>query len=374
MSRSAVFVVQLSRPSSQTVSVNYATVAGTATAGTDFTSVSGTISFAPGQTSAQVSVPIQDPRASGQLAENFTLVLSSPVNATITNNTGKGTVPAQNPTTYPVVSVADSSGLTSIPFTVTLSQAHTVVCRVSYSCKSITAIANQDYTPVSGTLTFNVGETSKTVNVPILAKTDQDIALKLVLASPEKVTLYRIKTGIGKITYDPTVVSLAAAVRTAFTNYEQAVADLKDANSLVDKKWAEWDTASNEYMIAVGGRETAQATVNAAVADVANNQQNVNTVGVMVGLGYAPAVLLAAAQQNLANAQTRLQDANTALDAANVKELEKYNNKNTVYAAYQAATTSRDAKATDATSKLTTYNNALATAKAAYRGSTTFQG
>jgi hypothetical protein len=48
--------VTLSAPSSQTVTVDYSTSDGTATAPTDYQSASGTLTFSPGQTSAAFQV------------------------------------------------------------------------------------------------------------------------------------------------------------------------------------------------------------------------------------------------------------------------------------------------------------------------------
>src|SRR5439155_1902214 len=48
---SATFIVSLLEPSGLTITVNYATANGTATAGQDYTAASGTLSFPPGQTS-----------------------------------------------------------------------------------------------------------------------------------------------------------------------------------------------------------------------------------------------------------------------------------------------------------------------------------
>ena len=53
----AAFTVHLSIPSATTMTVNYATASGSATAGSDFTPVSGTLTFAPGQTTQTVLVP-----------------------------------------------------------------------------------------------------------------------------------------------------------------------------------------------------------------------------------------------------------------------------------------------------------------------------
>ncbi|HEX2699894.1 MAG TPA: Ig-like domain-containing protein, partial [Acidimicrobiales bacterium] len=56
--RAAILTVSLSKPSTSAVSVAYATANGTATAGSDYTAKSGTLSFAPGATSAKVKVPV----------------------------------------------------------------------------------------------------------------------------------------------------------------------------------------------------------------------------------------------------------------------------------------------------------------------------
>ncbi|WP_139197049.1 Calx-beta domain-containing protein [Roseivivax marinus] len=57
-STGAVFEIRLSRPFETATTINYETVAGTATAGSDFTATSGSITFRPGQTEAAVVVPV----------------------------------------------------------------------------------------------------------------------------------------------------------------------------------------------------------------------------------------------------------------------------------------------------------------------------
>src|SRR5204863_62476 len=52
----AVLTVSLSAATAQTVTVNYATANGTATAGTDYVSTNGTLTFLPGQTSQTITV------------------------------------------------------------------------------------------------------------------------------------------------------------------------------------------------------------------------------------------------------------------------------------------------------------------------------
>ena len=77
-----LFRVTLESASSGTVTVNYATVDGTATAGEDYTAMSGTLTFAPGETEKTVSVAIIDDELEDS-GETFTLVLSDPSGAVL---------------------------------------------------------------------------------------------------------------------------------------------------------------------------------------------------------------------------------------------------------------------------------------------------
>ena len=73
--------VRLNAASSLPVSVDYATVTdGTATAGADYTATSGTLAFAPGETSKTFSVTINDDLLK-ESSETVKLTLSNPANA-----------------------------------------------------------------------------------------------------------------------------------------------------------------------------------------------------------------------------------------------------------------------------------------------------
>jgi hypothetical protein len=78
--QNASYTVTLSQASSQTVSVNYATANGTATAGADYTATTGTLTFAPGVTTQVINIPILN-NSLNEADEIFTLALSSPTNA-----------------------------------------------------------------------------------------------------------------------------------------------------------------------------------------------------------------------------------------------------------------------------------------------------
>ena len=70
------FPVTLSRALARRVTVDYATSDGTARAGEDYTGVTGTLTFAPGETQKTVSVPVLDD-ADNEEAETLTLTLSN---------------------------------------------------------------------------------------------------------------------------------------------------------------------------------------------------------------------------------------------------------------------------------------------------------
>ena len=87
----AVFALSLSAPSAAPVTVAYRTADGTAVAGSDFTATSGTVTFAPGVTKAEVSVAVIGD-ATTESSETFSLVLSAPQGATLAQATAVGTI------------------------------------------------------------------------------------------------------------------------------------------------------------------------------------------------------------------------------------------------------------------------------------------
>ena len=85
------FPVTLSKPVTWEVRVNYATASGSATAPGDYASTSGTLTFAPGETTKTIGVPVVGDTAV-EPDEDFTAQLSSPVNTTIAAGSATGTI------------------------------------------------------------------------------------------------------------------------------------------------------------------------------------------------------------------------------------------------------------------------------------------
>lgn len=83
----ATFTVSLSKPATETVSVSYKTMDGTAKAGSDYLAASGTLTFAAGETAKAVHVTVLGDAVT-EGTETFGLVLGSPAGATIADGTG----------------------------------------------------------------------------------------------------------------------------------------------------------------------------------------------------------------------------------------------------------------------------------------------
>jgi uncharacterized protein (TIGR03437 family) len=88
---SANFTVSLSPASSNTVTVNFATADNTAIAGVDYVATSGTLTFAPGETSRTISVAVNGDVLNEDTV-SFNVNLSSPANASISDGQGVGTI------------------------------------------------------------------------------------------------------------------------------------------------------------------------------------------------------------------------------------------------------------------------------------------
>ncbi len=154
------------------VSIAYATGGGTATAGVDYSSTSGMLAFANGETSKDIVVPvIDDVVFEGSETLNFTLsspagaLLSAPATAvlTITDNE-----------TQPTVSIADLSiseentGTSEAVFNVNLSGASSQEVRVNFVTVGQSATDGSDFQDAAGTLVFAPGELSKPITVTII--------------------------------------------------------------------------------------------------------------------------------------------------------------------------------------------------------------
>ena len=187
-SANATFTVSLSAASPQTVAVRYATndVSATVAAG-DYVAASGTLTFAPGETSKTIDVAVNGDRAA-EGTEVFQVRLSDAENAFVADATGDGTVIDNDPriTIGDASIVEGNSGATAMEFTVHLSTASDQDVTVNYSTAEgdtewwggggyyyyypdpPAATSDVDFAAVSdGTLVIPAGQTSGTIRVDV---------------------------------------------------------------------------------------------------------------------------------------------------------------------------------------------------------------
>ena len=213
------FTITLSAASGQTITVDYATANGTATAGTDYTSVSGSLTFNAGETSKTVNVTVAGDTVT-EPDETILLNLSNAGNATIADNQGSGTI--TNDDAEPAISVNDVSvvegnaGTGTLTFTVSLDHASAASVTVDYTTADNTATAGTDYTATSGTLIFNAGVTSQTVSVTISGDTgyEPDEGFHINLANPVNAAISDSQ-GTGTITNDDAAPAVTLSVDNA---------------------------------------------------------------------------------------------------------------------------------------------------------------
>jgi hypothetical protein len=190
----AVFTVTVSPAATQNVTVNFATSNGTATAGADYLASSGMLTIPAGQTTGTITVTVN-----GDLLdepdETFSVNLSNPTNAIIVDGQGLGTIIDDDPP--PSLSIDDTnvtegnSGTEIAIFTVSLSAASGKTVTVNFSTAGGTATAGSDYNSTSDMLTFNPGETTKSINVTVIGNTivEADETFFVNLASPVNATI-----------------------------------------------------------------------------------------------------------------------------------------------------------------------------------------
>jgi sugar lactone lactonase YvrE len=171
----AAFTVKVLRTGdvSGSVSIDYATSDGTATAGSDYTATSGTLTFAPGELSKTISIPITNDNLYEGGNETFTLTLSSPTGSAILT-TPSTTITISDTQSKPSLFISSDSRISegdaatkNAAFKFTLTNASFQAITVDYATANGTATAGSDYVAASGTLTIPAGTTSGTINIVI---------------------------------------------------------------------------------------------------------------------------------------------------------------------------------------------------------------
>jgi Calx-beta domain/Domain of unknown function (DUF4114)/RTX calcium-binding nonapeptide repeat (4 copies) len=164
----------------QSLTVTY-TLSGTATNGTDYQTLTNTVTFVAGKDTATIDLTtIDDNIFEGN--EDITITLNDGgSNYKLSPTTTTATVTITDNDTKPLISIANisqvesNSNTTNYGFDITLSKTSTENVTVKYTTADGTATAVSDYTAATGTITFNPGETSKTVNISVKGDTTLEL-------------------------------------------------------------------------------------------------------------------------------------------------------------------------------------------------------
>lgn len=236
----ARFVVTLGRDrgtsSNQPVTVDVSTRDGSAQAGSDYTAVSTTVTFAPGETAKTVVVPIIDDNLA-EGSETFTLRLSNAQGGDISRGEASATIAANDatPAVRPKISVAsahwsEGTPWLDVPVTLSAPSSQRITVRwqtVDDSAERIVTGRSGDYHTEPGLLTFEPGQTVQLIRLHTDLgslgvegeQEEREERLAIALTEPTNATLAH--EGVGWIT----IVDNDEAVSTPLLHVRDIVVD-----------------------------------------------------------------------------------------------------------------------------------------------------
>ena len=232
------------------VSVGYATADVSATAGSDYTSKTGTVALSNSSCRCgTISIPILGDTLAGEGTETFQVNLSSPVNATIADAQAIGTIfDNEGPPAVIVTDASAAEGAGTMSVSVLLTSATVGSVTMDYATADGTAVAGADYTATTDSLTFTSGQTTKTVPLPIASD---------ALNEDDETFTLSVSNLVG--------AGVTAATGTATIVDDDAEPDLSIADASANEGDAGHATASFAVTLsALSGREI---TVDYATAD-----------------------------------------------------------------------------------------------------------
>ena len=254
----AEFEVSLNAETEREVTVAYATSDDTAQQPADYTSKSGTLTFDAGDTAQTITVTTVNDTVDEADSEQFKLTLSSASNATLSG--GGSTLQKLGKITdndgLPVLTLEDVTVTegTAAEFEVSLNAESEREVTVAYATADDTAQQPDDYTSVSGTLTFDAGDTAQTITVTTVNDTVDEAdseQFKLTLSSASNATLSgggSTLQKLGKITDNdgPPVLTLEGVTVTEGADAEFEVSLNAESEREVTVAYATADDTAEE--------------------------------------------------------------------------------------------------------------------------------
>ncbi|TIH06651.1 retention module-containing protein, partial [Pseudomonas leptonychotis] len=308
----ATFTVTLSAASGQAVSVNYASSNGSATAGSDYTTVSGTLNFAAGELTQTITVPISDDGLV-EVSENFTITLSNPSNATLGVASGTATINDNDsaPTVASIVmaDTALSVGETSL-VTITFSEAVVAFDNTDVSVENgtLSALSSTDGGVTwTGTFTPSVNVTD-TTNLITVAATYTDTAGNAGTGASS--ANYQIDTQAPVLSISDNVAGVANGPVTFTFSFTEAVTGFSadDVSVANGTKGAFTSVDGQTYTLVVTptGGEITVAVADGAAVDAAGNASTAANATQAVDIGAPTVASIVMADTALSVGETSL--------------------------------------------------------------------
>ncbi|SDD06159.1 Calx-beta domain-containing protein [Pedobacter soli] len=322
------FTVNLSNPSATDTQVTYS-LSGTATEGTDYSTITTkTITIPAGQTSANVTIPVNvDALVEG--TETVVMNLLS-TNSALVNIT---TVPADKTASINILdnntaTVSISATPTSIneddgiaTFAVTLNNAVQNAFDVTYATTNGTAVASLDFTATSGTLNFPanaVAGTTLTFNVPVnndnLVEPSETFNGTLTGITSGLVSIATASATVTIADNDAAVASIAAGINgnetgpingtftVTLSNPVSADTQITYTLSGTATEGSDYGTIANKTITIPAGQTSGNITINVQADALTESTENV--IATLLTSNSAATVNTAPASINVIDANT----------------------------------------------------------------------
>jgi hypothetical protein len=239
-------IVSLNKPATEVTTVTYTTANGSATAGSDYVAVTGSVTFAVGESSKSIAIAITGD-TTYEPNETFFVLLTGWGNLNLADSVGLVTIVNDDPVPL-TISIGDATvtegdrNTTTVNVTVTLSRASTSTVTVVVATVAGTAKAGTDFQSKTATLTFNPGVTTLNFQVSIVNDKVKESTetFTVVLSSPGGTESPTIATGTGTVTIiDNDGAMLASEPASGATSVPQPLteAELAPVLSAAMRQW-----------------------------------------------------------------------------------------------------------------------------------------
>jgi len=262
---SVAITVNRSGDASSSTMVDYATSNGTATAGSDYTNTSGTLTFAAGELNKTITVPIINDNLYEAANETFNLTLSNSTNgALITSATTVVTI--NDDDSKPTVLMSGTfrgsegnSGTKVFNIPINLSNPSVEQVSLNYTTENVSATAGSDYVATSGTLIFPPGTTTNSVAITVNGDT---------VVEPDETFLFKISNLVNT---------------GGFTPVTQLTATIANDDSSIQLSSANYSIAEDGVTLTVTATRIGDLSSPATINYVTNDTASSNDCNVVSG-------------------------------------------------------------------------------------------